>query len=89
MVPGRAFQGSAERLLFVPAGSLESAQEILQNCEVDEEELTAQALAAGPTEPEARQPGPPGRFAWLFQPWMLLVYLTLPGLLVWLFWGNT
>ncbi|MEC7584338.1 MAG: hypothetical protein VYE77_08470 [Planctomycetota bacterium] len=87
-IPQRLMNTQGVRVL-VPAGSLESAQDILQNSEVDEAELTAQALAAGPTDPEAAQPAPPGRFAWLFQPWMILVYLTLPGLLAWLFWGTT
>jgi len=41
--------------VLVPAGSLQLAEEILQDCHIDEEELTAQALAAAPVDAMARQ----------------------------------
>ena len=69
--------------VLVPAGSLEAAQEILQDCAIDDAELTAQALAAAPTDYEQSPPRQPSRFGWLFKPWMLLVYLLLPSLLMW------
>jgi hypothetical protein len=40
--------------VLVPTPSLERAREILQPSDVDAEELTRQALAAGPAEPPSR-----------------------------------